>query len=155
MYVEKKLVLVLIAAAVVVLGALGWTVVSLEATAKAAQDAAAQATTSAKHCQACGAVLTRAALEEALTPLRTELGGILTEARGARDEAIAIRSGMPQIDPLTHFLRFSSAYAEMLLEALARNGRVDVGAARADVEKMFEAHGGKPGGWFWGPLPTR
>ena len=151
MYVEKKLVLVLIAAAVVVLGALGWTIVSLQATVEAARDAAAQATTSAKHCQACGAVLTRAALEEALTPLRTELGGILTEARGSRDEAIAIRAGMPQLEPVVHFLRFSSAYAEMLLEALARNGRVDVGLARVEVEKMFETHGGKPEGWFWGP----
>ncbi len=39
MYVEKKLVLVLIAAAVVVLGALGWTIVSLQATVEAARDA--------------------------------------------------------------------------------------------------------------------
>jgi len=155
MYVEKKLVVVLLVVAVVVLGALAWTLVSLRATAQAAEDAAAKAGTSAKQCQPCGSVLTRATLEESLAPVRAELGNILTEARGARDEAIAARAGQPQLDPVVHFLRFSDAYVEMLLEALARDARVDVAAARAEVEKMFEGHGGKPAGWFWGPAPTR
>jgi len=152
MYVEKKAMVVLIVVLVVVLGASGYTIFSLQQTAQAAQDAAAAAEKASKQCVPCGAGLTRAVLEEALAPLRTDLGTVAAESRGARDELIAVRAGLPDMKPVMHFLRFSDAYTEVLLEDLARKARLDLGAARATVEKMFESEGGKPTGWFWGPI---
>jgi hypothetical protein len=152
MYVEKKALVILIVVLVVVLGASGYTIFSLQQTAQAAQDAAAAAQAATKQCQPCGGGLTRAVLEEAIAPLRTDLGSVLAESRGSRDELIAIRAGLPDMKPIVHFLRFSDAYTELLLEDLARKARVDLATARAAVEKMFEGEGGKPTGWFWGPI---
>lgn len=154
MYVERKMFWTLIVAALVVLGTLGWIVVSLRATTAAAQQAADRAAEATGRCQPCGAVLTRAAVDEVVLPLRTEMGNVLSEARETRDMVTALRTtGSGDDAALAHFLRFSAAYAELLIERLAAKSRVDIAAARVAVEKMFEGHGGKPPGWFWGPVP--
>jgi len=156
MYVEKKMMAVMLVVSVVVLGALVWVIVALQETTAAAQDAASRAEQATKKCQPCSAMLTRTTLEQALTPLRTDVGNLLTEARGTRDTTIALQAKIPDLAPLAQFLRFSSAYHELLLEDLARRGRVDLALVRAEVEKMFEKEGGKPAGWFWGPVsPNR
>jgi hypothetical protein len=156
MYVEKKSLIIVVVLAVVVLGVSGWTIVSLRQAATDAREAAAAAAASSKSCRPCSAGLTRAAIEESLAPLRADVAGVLAESRGARDDLTALRSRMPDLEPLTHFLRFADAYSELLLEDLARKGRLDIGAARAAVERMFEGNGGKPEGWFWGPeAPSR
>ena len=93
-------------------------------------------------------------MDAALGQLRTDVAGTLIMARGVRDEVLAIRSSQPDLKPIEHYLRFSGAYQELLLEELARHARVDLGATRAAVEKMFEGQGGKPPGWFWGPVPA-
>ena len=155
MYLEKKLVFVLLAVGVVILGALGWTIVSLQAATQAAQQAADRAGEATKRCASCGSGLTRAALDESLASLRSDVGATLREARETTDQLTAVRTSLPDLAPLMHFLRFSSAYHELLLEQLAVKGRIDVAAARAAVEKMFEGSGGgKPPGWFWGPVPA-
>jgi hypothetical protein len=155
MYIEKKLVFVLLAIGVVVLGALGWTIYSLQVATQAAGDAADRAGEATKRCAPCGGGLTRAALDEALASLRSDVGATLREARGTSDQLTGMRTSLPDIAPLTHFLRFSSAYHELLLERLAVKTRIDVATARAAVEKMFEGSGGGlPPGWFWGPVPA-
>lgn len=154
MYIEKKLTVVLLVVGVVILGALGWTVVALRSATAAAEAAAERAGEATKRCGACGAGLTRAALDESLAPLRSDLGATVRETRETTDQLVALRTALPDLAPVSHFLRFSSAYHELLLERLAAEGRVDVAAARAAVEKMFEGDGGgKPPGWFWGPVP--
>lgn len=154
MYIEKKLFVVLLVLGLVVLGALGWTIFAAHSAAQAAQEAADRAGAATARCGSCGAVLTRAALDDALTSIRSDVGTTLREARDAADQLAALRAAQPDLAPLAHFLRFSSAYHELLLERLAAKGRVDIAAARAAVEKMFEgAGGGKPAGWFWGPVP--
>ncbi|MBN1773538.1 MAG: hypothetical protein JXB32_19910 [Deltaproteobacteria bacterium] len=154
MYLDKKLVFVLLAVNVVLLGGLGWTIWSLQAVAQSAEDAAGRAGEATRRCAPCGAGLTRVALDEALAPVRSDLGATLREARETVDQLAAVRSSLPDLAPLAHFLRFSSAYHELLLERLAVKARVDVPTARAAVEKMFEGSGGgKPAGWFWGAVP--
>lgn len=154
MYIEKKLFVVLLVLGVVLLGGLGWTAFAAHAASQAAREAADRAGEAAKRCGGCGAGLTRASLDEALASVRSDLGATLREARDAADQVAAVRSSLPDLAPLAHFLRFSSAYHELLLERLAAEARIDIPAARAAVEKMFEgAGGGKPAGWFWGPVP--
>jgi len=154
MYIEKKLFLVLLALGVIVLGALGWTILAAHSAAEAAREAADRAGEATKRCGSCGAVLTRASLDDALTSIRSDLGATLREARETADQLAALRGAQPDLAPLAHFLRFSSAYHELLLERLAAKARLDIPAARAAVEQMFEgAGGGRPAGWFWGPVP--
>jgi hypothetical protein len=152
MYVEKKMMVVVLAVSVVVLAALVWVIIALQSATAAAEQAGTRADEATKKCQPCSAMLTRTTLEQTLTPLRADVGALLAEARGTRDTMIAIQAKLPDLGPLAQFLRFSSAYHELLLENLARKDRVDLAQVRAEVEKMFESQGGKPPGWFWGPI---
>lgn len=154
MYLDKKALIVVGLFAAVVIGLLAWNLVAVGEAKQAARDAAAAATGAAKPQAGPDGSLTRADVDDALGQMRNDVASTLVMARGVRDEVIAIRSSQPDLKPIEHFLRFSGAYRELLLEELARRAKVDLGATRAAVEKMFEGQGGKPPGWFWGPVPA-
>ncbi|MBI5486638.1 MAG: hypothetical protein HY905_04855 [Deltaproteobacteria bacterium] len=154
MYLDKKAVIVVGAFAAVVIGLLAWNIVATGGATRAAEEATAAVAATTKQCSTCGGSLTRKDVDDALAQLRSDVATNVVMTRGVRDDTLAIRSAQPDLEPIVHFLRFSDAYTEMLLEELARRARVDIGAARAEVDKMFEGHGGKPAGWFWGPVPA-
>ena len=153
MYLDKALIVVGLFAAV---GSDCWPGTSSQSGAKQAADAAPPPGRRGRREAASGSrqLMTRADVDDALDGYRNLALHTLVMARGVRDEVIAIRSSQPDLKPIEHFLRFSGAYRELLLEELARRARVDLGATRAAVEKMFEGQGGKPPGWFWGPVPA-
>jgi hypothetical protein len=150
MFVDKKTMIGLVVLGAILLGGQIWTLVALHDASNAARNAETMAGNAGTRCGPCGSILTRNDLDQSLLQLRSDAANAAREVRLVSDQVVGIRGALPDLDPLVRFLRFSSAYAELLLEHVARAERVDVDAVRRAVVRMFEGRGGRPENWVWG-----